>query len=182
MTDILDLPDWTLLAKRAVGDEYELEAEYRLLPGSPRHQRLHRGAERRGEGHQPTRARLHLRGVACPRPVRKGSDNREARTPVQVRIVPRAVPEVEARIRASRAADAGRQDQRPHAGLPSLQPSIPHNVSCSPVSPFYTLIRSAQYEGEKIVVPRAHYAAGRYTVQRAIITRDAIRALLEGKT
>lgn len=34
MTDILDLPDWTLLAKRAVGDEYELEAEYRLLPGA----------------------------------------------------------------------------------------------------------------------------------------------------
>lgn len=43
-------------------------------------------------------------------------------------------------------------------------------------------IAHLQYEGEKIVVPRAHYAAGRYTVQRAIITRDAIRALLEGKT
>ncbi len=34
MTDILDLPDWTLLAKRSDGDEYELEAEYRLLPGA----------------------------------------------------------------------------------------------------------------------------------------------------
>lgn len=34
MTDILDLPDWTLLAKRHDDDEYELEAEYRLLPGA----------------------------------------------------------------------------------------------------------------------------------------------------
>jgi 5-methylcytosine-specific restriction endonuclease McrA len=32
MTDILDLPDWTLIDKRSDGDEYELEAEYRLLP------------------------------------------------------------------------------------------------------------------------------------------------------
>lgn len=34
VTDILDLLDWTLLAKRHDGDEYELEAEYRLLPGA----------------------------------------------------------------------------------------------------------------------------------------------------
>ena len=34
MTDILDLPDWELLARRQEGDEYELEAEYRLLPGA----------------------------------------------------------------------------------------------------------------------------------------------------
>ena len=34
MTDILDLPDWTLLAKHHDDDEYELEAEYRLLPGA----------------------------------------------------------------------------------------------------------------------------------------------------
>ena len=34
MTDILDLPDWTLIAKRHEDDEYVLEAEYQLLPGA----------------------------------------------------------------------------------------------------------------------------------------------------
>lgn len=32
MTDILDLPGWKLLAKRQVEDEFELEAEYTVLP------------------------------------------------------------------------------------------------------------------------------------------------------
>mgnify|MGYP000901888464 FL=1 len=32
MTDILDLPGWTVLAKRLDGHEYELEAEYTVKP------------------------------------------------------------------------------------------------------------------------------------------------------
>ena len=32
MTDILDLPGWTVLAKRLDGTEYELEAEYTVQP------------------------------------------------------------------------------------------------------------------------------------------------------
>jgi hypothetical protein len=76
-TDILDLPDWTLLAKRHDGDEYELEAEYRLLPGAC------------------------IKCGAVGRLYKHGTD------------------------------------------LPALQPSIPHEVSCSLVNSFYTLIRSA---------------------------------------
>lgn len=34
MTDILDLPGWTVLAKRLDGAEYELEAEYTVQPAA----------------------------------------------------------------------------------------------------------------------------------------------------
>ena len=34
MTDILDLPGWTVLGKRLDGAEYELEAEYTVQPAA----------------------------------------------------------------------------------------------------------------------------------------------------